>query len=470
MKSNFAAQYILRATVCLLALVVFSISAQAANGLSAQRAKFEPEKGCYIGAFIERDSIVGGDHGDYTQFEALTQKKHASYITYVGYGRPFPKAWAERVKAVGASPHLAFEPNDGLQMVQDDEYLRAWARDAARLKAPIFLRWASEMNGPWQKYFGDPDLYIEKFRLVARVMREEAPNVAMIWTPFAEPQKYIDRYYPGDESVDWVGVNIYSVYVNDGNPNRIAYDKDPVSFLRYVYETYSDRKPIQVSEYAATLYCKGTAQATVDFAIEKMTRFYTALRDEFPRVKSVQWFSLNSITAGLANNNYSFLEDGRTLFTYRQLVADPHFLSTIEYDPNNFGAPTGGSTTLGADAVVLKPDTLRPDGEPLIDQLLMGSGAVAATITEPMLRGLKPGEVVDGDLELRAQLPLDLRVQGMLWQVDGATVALTNSPPFRVSIPRARFGPGQHTARVVVIDRRSGEQLASPEVAFEVKE
>jgi hypothetical protein len=430
------------------------------------RAKFEPETGCYIGAFIERDATV---MGNYAEFEALTKKKHASYITYVGYGRPFPKEWAEKVKADGASPHIAFEPNDGLQMVQDDDYLRAWARDAARLKAPIFLRWASEMNGPWTKYFGDPDLYKEKFRLVARVMREEAPNVAMVWTPFAEPQRFIADYYPGDDAVDWVGVNIYSVYVNNGDPNRIAYDKDPVEALRYVYDTYSDRKPIQISEYAATIYCKGTAQATVDFAIEKMTRFYTALREQFPRVKSVQWFCLNAINAGLANNNYSFLEDGRALYAYRTLIADPYFLSTIPYDPNNFSTPVDGLSTVGASAVVLKSGLPQADGEPVDDQMIINSGAVAATLTEPMLRGLQAGEVVDGDLELRAQLPLDLQVQGILWQVDGQTVALTNAAPFRVSIPRARFGPGKHSVRLVVIERRTGQQHASQEVEFQVK-
>ena len=111
-------------------------------------AKFEPASGCYIGAFIERDSNV---QGNIPAFEDLTKKKHASYFTYVGYGRPFPSDWFDKVVRNGAAPHIAFEPNDGLQEVKDDVYLRAWARDAARTKRPIFLRWASEMNGEWGK-------------------------------------------------------------------------------------------------------------------------------------------------------------------------------------------------------------------------------------------------------------------------------------------------------------------------------
>ena len=182
-------------------------------------AKFEPARGCYVGAFIELDHIV---KGNISNFEEMTHKKHASYFTYCGYGMPFPKAWVDKVKAAGGAPQIAFEPNNGLDEVADDAYLRAWARDAARSRVPIFLRWASEMNGPWIAWHKDPRLYIEKFRLVSEVMRQEAPNVAMVWTPFAEPQRLIAQFYPGDDVVDWVGMNIYSVYVNNGDVNRPA--------------------------------------------------------------------------------------------------------------------------------------------------------------------------------------------------------------------------------------------------------
>ena len=166
--------------------------ASCAHAVGPVLAKFEPPSGCYIGAFIERDSAVKG--GNIAAFEELTKKKHASYFTYVGYGMPFPSDWVAKVKKTGAAPHVAFEPNNGLAEVKDSPYLRAWARDAARAQCPIFLRWASEMNGPWTKYGGNPSLYKEKFALVSKIMKEEAPNVAMVWTPFAEPAKFIPLY------------------------------------------------------------------------------------------------------------------------------------------------------------------------------------------------------------------------------------------------------------------------------------
>ncbi len=466
-------------TFCLTPLLAVS----AAWG--AALAKWEPQSGCYIGAFIEREPTL---HGDIEQFEALTKKKHASYFTYVGYGQPFPSAWVEGVKAQKASPHIAFEPNSGLQLVVDNDYLRQWAKAAAKAECPIFLRWASEMNGPWSwpKYGKEPALYREKFALVAKIMKEEAPNVAMVWTPFAEPQSLIEEYYPGDEWVDWVGVNIYSVYVNNGDPKQPAWQKDPVDFLRFVYERYAGRKPIHISEFAATIQCKGTGKDTTDFAIEKMTRFYTALSKDFPRVKSVNWFCLDTIRAGLANNNYSLVDNSRVLATYDKLVSDEHFLSYVEdnSDPKLalIAPATAHRKYLAAlprnnGITPVKPDYVRSTAQPSVaqlafnDDLLANKGVVAAAIDHPMLRGVAPGEIVNGDLNVRAQMPLGVQPRFIVWQIDGGVAALTNAAPYRLTVNaeilRLRYGPGRHTARLVVTtnDARNTE-MQSPEVEF----
>jgi hypothetical protein len=438
---------------------------------AAELAKFEPAEGCYIGAFIDLDfnltdrRVPPTEQRKIEDFEALTHKKHASYFTYVGYGQPFPRAWVEEIKAEHAAPQIAFEPNNGLDEVEDDEYLRCWARDAARANCPIFLRWASEMNGSWTVYGKNPAQYREKFRLVSQVMKEEAPNVAMVWTPFAEPQNLIAEYYPGDQWVDWVGVNIYSVYVNNGDPRFPAYQKDPVEYLRFIYDNYAARKPIHISEFAATIFCKGTSTDTVSFAIDKMEHFYGAIRDEFPRVKAVNWFCWDTIRANRANNNYSLLDDGRVLAAYRKIVADPHFLSDVPFDASTFKINVPPGTTLGPQGIVLRPP------KNLDEQVTAGSGAVVVGLQDPSIIGLKDGQIVTGDLEIEAQLPTQLVPQGVIWHLDGRPVALSNSAPFRFEISRERLGAGVHKVKVVVIAKdATHSEKASREVRFNVEQ
>lgn len=292
----------------------------------ATLAKFEPPTGCILGAFVINDVNIGGKMD---RWEALTGKAHGSYLNYCRYGQPFPKKWVASVRALGAVPNIALEPNGGLYEVMDLPYLREWSRDAAESGGPVFLRFASEMNGPWTAYHGDAALYRERFRTVAEVMREEAPNVAMVWTPYCSPVKSIPDYYPGDDAVDWVGVNIYSVHHHDGKLHKPAHREDPTELLRPVYELYAGRKPIQISEYASTHTCKACGGYTADFAMNKMIRLYRSLPERFPRVKSIYWFSYDTITGKAAENNYSVIDDPVIRDTYRRLIAPDYFLSSI---------------------------------------------------------------------------------------------------------------------------------------------
>lgn len=288
--------------------------------------KLEPESGCYLGAYVLADINISGKM---ERWEELTGKGHASYLKYVGYGRPFPTEWATAVRDRRAAPNIAFEPNDGLGTVEDGDYLRGFARDVAKYGGPVFLRFASEMNGPWTNYHGSPRAYRDKFRLISRVMREEAPNVAMVWTPYCTPLRLIPDYYPGDDAVDWVGVNIYSVHHHDGSRRHPAHREDPAELLRPIYELYADRKPIQISEFASTHFCKACGEYTADFAMDKMIRMYRSLPRDFPRVKLIYWFSWDTVSGKAADNNYAITDDPVIRDTYRRLVQPDYFLPSV---------------------------------------------------------------------------------------------------------------------------------------------
>ncbi|MCS7252751.1 MAG: glycosyl hydrolase [Armatimonadota bacterium] len=427
--------------------------------------KLEPPYGCYIGAFIEWDEIA---RGDIKLFEQLTGKKHASYITYIGYGSPFPVNWVRKVIEANAIPHIAWEPNDGLDEVQDDEYLRSWARQAAQFEFPIILRFASEMNGAWTAYFGNPRKYVAKWRLVAKVMRMEAPNVAMLWAPFCMPRENIDAYYPGDEFVDWVGVNIYSVYCHNGNPNEPAHFEDPVMLLRHVYNTYARRKPIAVAEYAATHYCKGTRRDTTDFALVKMARMYEAIARELPRVKMINWFSMDTIKAGLANNNYCLTSNSYVLAAYRALISSPHFLSEPYF--GNWFTPTKLLPRQPLRLLELSPPLSVPRqsvwiNHPKIEPMkAMLNERVIGTYGITLL-GLCKGDIVYGSRLVWLHVPRGIDVRFVSYRLNGRAILLTNKRPYY-----ARIEPtdGQRVYCLSAsVCLSNGEVITLPEVQFE---
>lgn len=299
-------------------------------------ARLEPESGAYLGAFIDRDDALtrtfyGTDcqtHRFPRDFENFVGRRHASYFTYLAYGQPFPQRWAETVKAAGAIPHIAWEPKS-LNAVRDDNYLRIFARDCARLRWPIFIRFAGEMNGFWTPYHGNPKLYREKFRLVHRTLHERAPLAATIWCVNSVPSENIAAYYPGDDGCDWVGINLYAVAFYDNNPRRPAFEDNPLALIEPIYREYSRRKPIALCEFAASHLSSLDGKPRVELAAQKTALLYGALPRLFPRIKMVDWFSMNTIKharPGRQLNNYSLTTQPALTATYRRVTQEPFFL------------------------------------------------------------------------------------------------------------------------------------------------
>lgn len=326
---------------------------------TAAGAKFEPSAGCYIGAIVERDPRVQGDH---RAFNELTGKVHSIFFDYRNYGVPFSGEWAGALQAVGAAAQVAFEPNGGLEAVQDDGYLRGFARAMGDAGIPIFLRFAGEFNGDWVRYGGDPAKYVEKWRLVRRVMREEAPNVAMVWTPNVVPEEPIPSFYPGDDYVDWVGVNFYAVHHHNNSLEHPAEHENPADSLRWIYDRYSTKKPIMIAEFAATHYCRADNRQLPAFAADKLRALYAALPRLYPRVKAVHWYDIDNTThqvrAGRDTNNFSLTDNETVLAAYRRAVRSPYYLShlpastesapSVRYDGLKPGARLSGTVRLSA--------------------------------------------------------------------------------------------------------------------------
>ncbi len=415
-------------------------------------APWEPINGCYIGAYIDLD---GNCRGDIDAFERLAGRKHASYFRYVGYGAPFPFEWIADLHARKCAAHIAWEPNDGLTNVQDDEYLRGWAEAARHSGAPIFLRYASEMNGTWQAYSGDPELYKEKWRIVCRAMHEVAPNVAMVWCPFSMPRRTIQPYYPGDEFVDWVGVNIYSVHHHDGDPTRPG-GEDPRDELQYVYDLYASRKPIQICEYGATHYCGACDTWVPSFACLRTKELYAGLKARFPAVKMVNWFSVDTIGEGLAENNYSVTDDPTILGTYRQLTADPYFLDTVPADdsaapaliashpPEDDGSGPPKEGALPPIITPVQPHVPVITADPPREIPLPADGARIVLHQR--------GRAISGSVLITIEIGEEVPVRWIEVSVDGVARYLASLQPFRWTWDTTPYANGEHILKLTVYD------------------
>ncbi len=299
-------------------------------------ALYEPPTGCYLGAYIDFDPTLQNQvrlngcqpHQNPQMFEQETGKAHAMYFFYLGYGQKLPVPWIEFLARQGKFVHIALEPNNGMQQVHNNQYLRTLALQMRQTNAHIFLRFASEMNGTWTPYHPDPALYRKKFRLVYNVMHRLAPNVAMVWCPYFSPTANIAEYYPGKHHTDWVGVNIYNVPYHNNQIDDPGLHENPIDLLRFVYDHYAADHPLMICEFGVSHIAACEGQNRSQWAIRKMLDLYTALPRLFPRVKAINYFdSDNLIFVHNGVNDYSVADNPQILQAYHSAISSPWYLS-----------------------------------------------------------------------------------------------------------------------------------------------
>jgi beta-mannanase len=311
------------------------VSSQVAGNDYYNGQLYEPVLGIYLGAYAECDSAVQDIYGKsyITEFPKLTEKKHAAYMLYLTYGMNLStyKTHIDIASQEGVALQIALEPLDGLDEVEDDNYLRSFAKEVSNVDIPIFIRFANEMNDPTSLWFVEPDKYIEKFRIVADVLHEEAPNAVVVWAPNMFPPTTIADYYPGDDYVDWVGISMYKVFQPELDPLGENIDRESyVEKLDDIYNLYADRKPIFISEGAVSYTNYKNGKDITDWSSQQLNNFYSFMPMLYPKIKAVFYFDSNNIIEDLnIYRNYMLSKNEIMLNTYNENIKSDYYLSSI---------------------------------------------------------------------------------------------------------------------------------------------
>jgi hypothetical protein len=295
-------------------------------------AKLEPAAGCLIGTLdtpSEGRTFDGESVAD--DFAQRIGKPVAVAFRYIRYGDSFPFAWAYHQAKEGRAIELAMEPSD-IYAVSDDEYLEGFAADLKQSRASCFLRFGGEMNGSWAPWGKDPEAYRHAFRTVHDVMAQFAPSCAMVWAPNMMPLDDIDKYYPGDDVVDWVGLSLYLVKYHDDQKSEPAWQDSPEVYIDPFYKKYCERKPMCLVECGVTREAHADGQPCDQFAAARIEDLMSAIKLRYPRLKMMCWFDRNNLNGEDVDrrlNDYSLPPGSAALQAFKTAVSDPYFLSTM---------------------------------------------------------------------------------------------------------------------------------------------
>ena len=270
------------------------------------------------------------------KFQEQVGKKPAMIMWYQDWAQNFP--WDACTNAVnyGAVPHIVWEPwywsDHSKVQLQDiidgkwDTYIRSWAQEIRNFRHTVFLRLAHEFNiegYPWgivnnQK---DPELYIKAYRHVVDIFKKEkVNNVKWVWCfmNHSHPDESWndwERAYPGDDYVDWIGIDGYNWGTTQDWSQWEAFKYLFRDQVRRSKKLWPD-KPIMVAEFASAE--KGGDKAAWIREIPGYLK--TSMRD----LDLIVWFDIRK------EADWRVKSSKDSLAAFQEIMKDPLFSSSGE--------------------------------------------------------------------------------------------------------------------------------------------
>jgi beta-mannanase len=236
------------------------------------------------------------------------------YAQWAGWKSAFNQTDFESVAARGSIPMVTWEPWAGspssasdpdwslraaILSGRSDPYIESWAQGLAAYGGPVLLRFAHEMHDqptyPWAvgANGNTADEYVAAWRHVRAIFAQfKTDNVKWIWNPNtlgdAPASSYTSTYrtlYPGDDAVDWIGLDIYNTGpdLNWGHAGWQTFAQALAA--PYAAITSISGKPLILPEVGST-ETGGSKAAWITSAL-------TSELQQFPRVRALVWFDVN---------------------------------------------------------------------------------------------------------------------------------------------------------------------------------
>ena len=278
----------------------------------------------------------------------MVQKEIAIEMFYTGWPGnrvpDFPAAMCDAIMQKGAVPHITWEPwvsgipspLDGIIDGSYDAYLAGYAGQTKSWGKPLFIRVGHEMNGNWYPWcgqsnggattdgFGDllkpdgPERFVAAYRKIRQIFDSVGVrNVSWVWCPnnFSTPYESWNQpelYYPGDDVVDWIGLDGYNWGASQSWSGWSSF-YDTFNEIYNRFKSYP--KPLMIGEFASTELGGNKGPWIRDVF------FYTKLL--YTRIKAITWFNINKETDWRVNSSLA------ALTAYQESVADPYYLSSV---------------------------------------------------------------------------------------------------------------------------------------------
>jgi beta-mannanase len=251
---------------------------------------FDPNKKLGVVHFFQPFAMDGGHtQNNYPSVERINKVIEEGYIPMITLEDHFVK-----ISATVKQPNL-------YSIVENhfDAFFTDWAKRLKKVNGVVLLRILHEFNGDWYPWCvvnndKNPRLVITAFRHIHDIFQEEgATNVKFIWCPNStsypqEKWNYMMEAYPGDEYVDFLGLDIYNGAGKE-LPVWRSFRKEGIESY-FILTQQLPNKPLFVCEISSRERKESEMKPNQNKA-EWIKQMSEAVRTDMSKIRLLTWFN-----------------------------------------------------------------------------------------------------------------------------------------------------------------------------------
>jgi hypothetical protein len=277
-----------------------------------------PTTGAYLGAWVRPARLTQPERvAAVSTLEQRLGRRLDIVNTYRRFDQDLLTASDLTFTERGSTMMISWAGDDtrAITLGRYDDVIRAGAIAAGTYHEPLLLRFRWEMDRPGMAAaMWSPQDYIAAWKHVRAIFTEErVTNVSWVWCPTNEGfvGGYAPPFYPGDDQVDWVCVDVYAgkAFGSLGDLLR--------PFLRW--SAQHPTKPIMIGEFGIA---RAWGTATRAAWLRDGARVFKAN----PQIRAALYFDSDPDNGdGSPGQQFRISDDPTVLAAFTQLAREPYF-------------------------------------------------------------------------------------------------------------------------------------------------
>lgn len=215
---------------------------------------------------------------------------------------------------------------------------------------PSYLRVGYEVNGTWYSPMYSPTQFKENYQTVVSRLRDDGVDFAAIWnmypgySSYYGSWSYMSQFYPGDNYVDWFGMDVFST--SDLSPNN-QHTRD------FIANAHAHNKPVMLGETTPRY-----VGATDDSDWNAWFADFFSMINNNPGIKGHTYINWNWADTPWSNWGDARLHSSSTsqyvLDNYKAEISDEEYIHATSEQPDFIPEPASMTLLALAGAALLR--------------------------------------------------------------------------------------------------------------------